>query len=420
MDGQGFSPNPQLVDALLAQDPEATRILELKKKLAASLGPAVPGQSFTPPASPLASALSHPQKPIQYAEPSPEERSFLAPIVTPRGGYTTEPGTMGRFFEGLGVPGIIKAPYDAAKTLLSPAGQYRPGDNDVEGVDLANQAAGAAVAGGLAKSAITGIERNSLGVFGGRVAAENLAKAGRPIARQAIDLAESMAAKGATRDEIWQATSKLLVDGGEPDLIGVFKGGDGKWRVEISDEDAAKRWFGNGPLSRVMSHDEMYAAYPDVADIKTRKLPPPNDFTARTAAYYDPGRGWGFNYYNQNKPPIEFPKPESIGYRNNDKALSSLLHESQHAIQQREGFSKGRNGAFDADYHAAPGEMEARAVQQRQTMTPEERRANPPWTLFADNERAGAPLAAANELARQNDHLGFYSHALEAAKAHNN
>jgi hypothetical protein len=40
-------------------------------------------------------------------------------------------------------------PYQAAKTLLSPGGQYRPGEQDPEGVALGMQAAGAAVPGAL-------------------------------------------------------------------------------------------------------------------------------------------------------------------------------------------------------------------------------------------------------------------------------
>jgi len=85
-----------------------------------------------------------------FADPAPEQRGFLLPLRVPRGGYQTDPGTVDRFLEGLAVPGIIHEPFQAASQLLSPAGQYRPGTEDAEGVALALQAAGIGGAGALA------------------------------------------------------------------------------------------------------------------------------------------------------------------------------------------------------------------------------------------------------------------------------
>jgi hypothetical protein len=56
---------------------------------------------------------------------------------------------------------LAMRPYFAAKTLLSPVGQYRPGEGDVEGVALGNQAAGALAAGSVRGG-------GGLGVFGGK------------------------------------------------------------------------------------------------------------------------------------------------------------------------------------------------------------------------------------------------------------
>jgi hypothetical protein len=44
---------------------------------------------------------------------------------------------------------LAMRPYNAAKTLMSPEGQYQPGTGDAGGVDLSNQAAGALATGGL-------------------------------------------------------------------------------------------------------------------------------------------------------------------------------------------------------------------------------------------------------------------------------
>ena len=77
---------------------------------------------------------------------------------------------------------------------------------------------------------------------------------------------------------------------------------------------------------------------------------------------------------------------------------SVALHELQHAIQQREGFEKGGNPSYFKGkklpinpktgkrytpyelYEALVGETEARLVQERRDMTPEERRATPPYS----------------------------------------
>jgi hypothetical protein len=85
-----------------------------------------------------------------FAAAAPEERAFLLPLRVPRGGYQSEPGTLARLYEGLAVPGAIYGPYSAARTLMSPEGQYRPGADDAEGAALGMDAAGMAGAGALA------------------------------------------------------------------------------------------------------------------------------------------------------------------------------------------------------------------------------------------------------------------------------
>jgi hypothetical protein len=73
------------------------------------------------------------------------------------------------------------------------------------------------------------------------------------------------------------------------------------------------------------------------------------------------------------------------------QALSSIAHEGQHAIQAREGFAAGGNSrALEggaSQYGNLAGEAEARNVQTRLNMSPQERRDMPPWwTLDRDQE----------------------------------
>jgi len=40
-----------------------------------------------------------------FVGPTPEQRSFLLPLMVPRGGYQSDPYTLARLLEGLAVPG---------------------------------------------------------------------------------------------------------------------------------------------------------------------------------------------------------------------------------------------------------------------------------------------------------------------------
>lgn len=198
-----------------------------------------------------------------------------------------------------------------------------------------------------------------------------------PLARTANlnkkTLAEGMEAAGRSRDDIWKET-------------GWFKGQDDKWRFEIGDEQAKFRAnfdaahslsrnkpFGGteGPIGGMLSHDALYKAYPDILRNERVLLhkspagmPDSSNRASRTT--------WFSN------------KPNEIYVRDKTEsgALSSLMHEIQHAIQQKEKFDLGGNefsaGGFDA-YRKLPGEVEARAVQSRLTMSPAQRQQIPPW-----------------------------------------
>lgn len=191
---------------------------------------------------------------------------------------------------------------------------------------------------------------NSLGMFGGMNA--------KTADLDALKRAQTLEATGAPRDAIWNDT-------------GWFKGADGQWRFEIDDSASRLRNATNevalkkrDGLAESFQHDELYQAYPELADLKYK------------VDYADGGRSQG--YY----------LPGEIGVspftlRNRSDARSVTLHEAQHAIQQREGFAKGSSleaseGQYNS-YHRSGGEVEARNVQTRMNMTPEQRRAQAPW-----------------------------------------
>ena len=285
--------------------------------------------------------------------------------------------------------------------------------------------------------------------------------------KMALAAAEKMAAKGADRAAILNETSW-------------FKGPDSKWRFEIPD-DAAKfdshaataktpdrlelasaifndlggRGFFAGndqtttkkaldmadeqianrvakgseyqPIRDILSHNQLYEAYPKIA-------------TTPTAQEGRLGLNTYGTYDGEN---ITYRGVRRIGEQ--DSSRSALLHELQHAVQNEEGFARGANtfglkpgtpawdiyqerlkairtpmteaefaasGAAHLEYpyseylkqtraalknngpmldrsaqdyavqdayrrHA--GEVEARNVQKRMDMTPDERRATPPW-----------------------------------------
>ncbi len=151
------------------------------------------------------------------------------------------------------------------------------------------------------------MDPNTLGIF---------ASTGAATADKAkLALAEDMLAKGASRDEIIDAT-------------GWFKGRDGKWRFEIKDTEARIKElpdevFGAKTLGEVLDHPEFFKAYPGAASASVVRSP-------KEAYRLDGARG----SYHRNEIDIasELQDPRS-----------TLLHEMQHLVQDKEGLSYGTN-----------------------------------------------------------------------------
>ena len=257
---------------------------------------------------------------------------------------------------------------------------------------------------GVANMAMTGgipfAQRGAAGIFGGRLA--------QTADQAALKQAEEMAAKGHPKEDIWNAT-------------GWFKGADDKWRFEIPDEksalkqplqsfyDAETAKYGHQAqetwLPNLLQHDELMAAYPNM-DRARLFVGDSRSGTAR-------GAYQGTDMEGSHLVGIQ-PK----------EGKTTLLHELQHAVQNDEGFAAGSSpyaqmqpindrllslykqlqttdigdpnrrvlqAAYDALrdqreltamdlYRRHAGEVEARNVQSRMNMTPEERKAKPPWT----------------------------------------
>ncbi len=137
--------------------------------------------------------------------------------------------------------------------------------------------------------------------------------------KAALSEAERLAAKGATREQIWNDT-------------GWFKGTDDKWRFEIPDQAST---FSPGahrqerPMGEVLNHPELYDAYPDMKGIRTQT------FAKAGEGFHDAPFGNRLleRYENIRVPTKDFKSPDS--------ARSVALHENQHAVQTREGFAEG-------------------------------------------------------------------------------
>jgi hypothetical protein len=248
--------------------------------------------------------------------------------------------------------------------------------------------------------------RNALGIFGGRLA--------KTADHAALAKAEQMAASGSPREAIWSET-------------GWYQGPDKQWRFEIPDERSyakeATKPDGSrlsvGRLPDFIGHRDLYKAYPKAQDTQVVTGGPPGGSFSGNWADYRPGEG-------------ALLRLGDMGGTLDQRRIA--LHEIQHGVQREEGFAPGWNPedaampamqaitqrmnqiARDLDqyripgsdkfkdprgqqlydeymrlmserskvsgkdlYHRTSGEVEARNVMKRADMTPEERRALPPW-----------------------------------------
>jgi hypothetical protein len=258
------------------------------------------------------------------------------------------------------IPGIITntvertigAPIVAAKRLGEAT---TAGTLDV--TDPSTAADAFNLVGGIAGARTPFAEPGAAGIFGGELA--------RTADRAALTRARQMAQSGAHPTDIWNNT-------------GWFQGADNKWRFEIPDKSA--RWTaepGYGASSTttvqdVLKHPELYEAYPDIANMPISRT--------------HPRLGWSGLY----TPPSLGEEAIQINRADPSSPRSVLLHELQHAVQEREGFDPGgmpdvnlsdpryRDVSQAEVYRRGAGETEARAVERRQTWSARQRQEQPP------------------------------------------
>jgi hypothetical protein len=195
-------------------------------------------------------------------------------------------------------------------------------------------------------------------------------------ARQAL----KMEKVGADPKEIWSKT-------------GTFRGADGRLRQEIDDSasklqapnrEAVDFMSGQGPseypvgsVSNVLSHPEMTASYHDAMAIKSRLV------KGESGAYIaKTGFGEGFDL------PAMF---KDGNYQNPKRTQGVTLHELQHAVQQREGFSMG--GSMD-DFVYDAMQVKQKAMDRVKTINDELRIAmgTPRYQALMDERQSLVPL----------------------------
>ena len=227
----------------------------------------------------------------------------------------------------------------------------------------------------------------------GRAGAERLGMRG-------LGDAEAMERSGATREEIWRET-------------GWWRGADGKWRVEIPDirlksVEEVQAAIGKGrvaQLDEIVEAPNLFTAYPLLRKVEVS--------VADKMAFDESGEAHADTPDVADEDRYDFIR---VSKRNNtvEKLTSVLAHEIQHVVQTYEGLEHGApNGerawmgdsrplavqaleelriklpgwdentlqslAGDWVHTHVAGEVEARNVQKRLFMSPEERASTPPW-----------------------------------------
>lgn len=215
----------------------------------------------------------------------------------------------------------------------------------------------------------------------------------KTIDKTALAAAKAMEKRGMTPEQIQKATGMWKTPGA-PGRTGA---GAPRWAYEIDDSKAMfnralfddKIAMGEtARLKDVLNHPEFFEAYPAmknyVIGLKDMKKP------TTKASYQEIGAV---------TPTIHLGRGYYPGAKDKD-VLSTILHELQHGVQSREMMSGGSSPTrelnkmmFEPDwmgrspaaqnleanfrYHRNPGEVQSRTVQDRMSMTPEQRAAQP-------------------------------------------
>jgi hypothetical protein len=275
------------------------------------------------------------------------------PSVAYRGGIlpylvrtVTDPGDDISEYQQLewAAPGLL---YDPVRGMAQTGGMLA-GNVPVDPRVMTQTMVDAPLMGGLLAST-TGMvpEGAVLGAFAGRGAAT--------ADTRALGKAMSMEGRGASRDEIWDET-------------GWYKDVDGEWKFEIPDRDATikpdlEESYGTqyypkaDNVGGLLAHGDLYGAYSDLGKIDLSQPSTLGGVFRDTGASYLPRHS---EIQQVGGEPVVRKIPDRITIYE-DRRLdpqttkSSVLHELQHAIQDREGFAKG--GSLETAYAAKVGQV---------------------------------------------------------------
>lgn len=206
--------------------------------------------------------------------------------------------------------------------------------------------------------------------------------------QEALTQAKDMAKAGKSRDEIWNET-------------GWFKDNTGQWFYEVPDEvevtDQMRKDM--GAKGKMVGSDEVPMSY-RFEDVFTDA---PMDADPRMA-------GASLQYGNMKDQGVygmTFPvgKNPSVwlnkrAMKSDDDIASTLVHERQHVADMVGGIKDGSTNALataqrdPGAYRRMPREMRAFTTEARMKMSPDERRATPPWNTQMEvpfDEMRGQP-----------------------------
>jgi hypothetical protein len=205
---------------------------------------------------------------------------------------------------GVALPRIIPAIANEVYDALTLPGDVYSGKREAN-AEEALRFTGALAGGSL----LAPVPKNALRMFGGPAA--------KTANKTALRKAQEMELDGLPGNQIRQET-------------GWFKGADDKWRFEIDDSPASlsgtltdKGLARKSSIRQVIDHDELFKAYPQLADIRPAVAGNMNGFFAPPSSV------------------IDYPRIGLNPNRPSGDVKGTTLHELQHAVQDIEGFARG-------------------------------------------------------------------------------
>lgn len=271
----------------------------------------------------------------RVAEPEPPQEVAYDPMTGARIGADldrTAPEAAPNRYARATIQALANMPkamlWDAPRDLVDAAREspFVPGQAPSD--DLVQQSFMTAM--GLAGTGAPMAPRGAAGIFGGRLA--------QTADHAALAKAEKMHAEGADPRLIFNET-------------GWFQGADGQWRFEIPDDRSGfyrpetRTTIDNYDIvnprtvktGEAYNHPDLYAAYPDLADVDLSFAP----LQDVNGYYRRPGTATPGDLIPPPEEQIGLNTPPDRYGDNMKQARSTMLHELQHAVQQREGFAPG-------------------------------------------------------------------------------